>query len=227
MPQSRPNSLKPLVSSPAAAYDALCIVEGLKPDFGSLHEVEVQTVAYLASLLSLSEGQQSEQWGYSFAATAIASPISVELTAAIAQLTASGLIFKDASKVTAASDASVILRSWASLPGNSRRQPFLDAAISATRAISLPLAIRAVHREPQLASAGLLGLQRNLPDELALPELLEDLGEVDSVLVEHGLHSEAGKRRALLLNRAHLWLSYLATEAEPGVVQRGAEPSLA
>lgn len=57
----------------AAAYDALVVVEGLMPDFGSLLEGEVHTVAYLAFLLSLSDGQDPELWGYPFAATSAAS----------------------------------------------------------------------------------------------------------------------------------------------------------
>ena len=139
------------MSRATAAYDALTIVEGLMPDFGSLLEVEVHTVSYLAFLLGLSDNQQPEFWGYPFAATDAASPISADLDDAILSLLGAGLLLKEASKLSASSSAASVLKSWTSLPGNVRRRPYLDAAIGAVRSLSLPIAIRAVHREPQLS----------------------------------------------------------------------------
>jgi hypothetical protein len=214
------------MSRAAAAYDALTIVEGLMPDFGSLLEVEVHTVSYLAFLLGLSDNQQPEFWGYPFAATDAASPISADLDDAILSLLGAGLLLKEASKLSASSSAASVLKSWTSLPGNVRRRPYLDAAIGAARSLSLPIAIRAVHREPQLSRAGALGVHnRALPDDLGLPELLADLREVDSVLLEQGLSSTADRHQALLLSRAHLWLSYLASEPEAGELTVEVGPS--
>jgi hypothetical protein len=209
------------VTRSAAAYDALVVVEGLMPDFGSLLEGEVHTVAYLAFLLSLSDGQDSELWGYPFAATSAASPISAELNDAIGALVRVGILIKDASKLSAAPNAAGVLQSWAALPGNPRRLPYLEAALGAVRSLSLPMAIRAVHREPQLSRAGALGVENALPDPSGLLDLLKDLDEVDDVLLEQGFSDEVDRHQALLLNRAHLWLSYLASD--PGGDDQDAE----
>jgi hypothetical protein len=213
------------VTRAVAAYDALTVVENLVPDFGSILEGEVHTVSYLGFLLSLSEGQEPEFWSYSFAATTAASPIAADLDDALGDLVAAGLLVKEASKLVSASNSASILRSWSSLPGNRRRRPYLDAAVGAVRSLSLPLAIRAVHREPQLSSASALGIQRSLPDDLSLPELFDDLSEVDSVLLEQGVSGEANHRQALLLSRAHVWLSYLATEPEADEQNAEVQPS--
>ena len=212
---------------PAAAYDALAIVEGLSPDFDTVLDSEVHTLTYLAFLLSLSDGAEPERWGYGFVATKSASPFSAAVNAAIIELATAGLLLKRANRLSPAASAPALLRSWRALPGNRERCVFLEVALAAARAISLPLTVRAVQREPQLSRATELDALRALPDELGLLDLLSDFRQVDGVLFEQGLSAEPERHQALLLSRAHLWLSYLAGEPDPARTEAEGTPSLA
>jgi hypothetical protein len=200
------------VSTPAAAYDALFIIEGLSTEFDLALEGEVHTLAYLAFLLSLSAGRDPEQWGYTFVADPTATPFSADLDDAIQGLARLGLLGAEGPRLIAARSAASVLRAWNSLPGHSRRRPFLQAALAAATSLSLPTLVRSVHREPQLARAEKLGTSRALPEKLGLQDLLADLEQVDEVLLEQGVKPSAESREAQLSSRARLWLSYLATE---------------
>lgn len=213
------------MSTPAAAYDALFIIEGLSTEFDLALEGEVHTLAYLAFLLSLSAGRVPEQWGYTFVADPNATPFSAELDDAIQNLTRLGLLDAKGSRLTAARSATATLRDWKSLPGHSFRRPFLRAALSAATSLSLPTLVRSVHREPQLARAEALGTSRALPEELGLHDLLADLEQVDEVLAEQGLKPTAESREAQLSSRARLWLSYLASEAPDSPNAEASSPS--
>jgi hypothetical protein len=212
------------VNAPAAAYDALFIIEGLSTEFDLALEGEVHTLAYLAFLLSLSAGRDPEQWGYSFVADPTATPFSADLDDAIQSLARLGLLGAEGSRLTAARSAAPALRAWNSLPGHSRRRPFLRAALAAATSLSLPTLVRSVHREPQLARAEALGTSRALPEKLGLLDLLADLEQVDEVLAEQGLKPTAKSREAQLSSRARLWLSYLASET-PDSSSAEASPS--
>jgi hypothetical protein len=196
--------------NPAAAYDALTIVEGLSNDGGRALDGEVQAICYLAFLLSLSAGEDPDFWGYGFVASDNAAPFSGALEEALSQLSLTGMLAASGGRYSSASSARVRIRAWKSLSANRRRDPYLLAAIGAARAVSLPTLVRALSLEPQLARAEALRALRPLPDEIGLPELLEDLAEVDAVLSEQGLLKSDPRRPAYLLTRAQLWLSYLS-----------------
>lgn len=196
--------------SPAAAYDALTVVEGLSSDGSRVLDGEVQAMCYLAFLLSLSAGEDPDFWGYTFVASDNAAPFSGALEEALSELSLTGLLAASGGRYTSARSAQVRIEAWNTLSANSRRSPYLQAAIGAARAVSLPTLVRALSLEPQLARAEALRALRPLPDELGLPELLEDLAEVDAVLADQGLSKRDRRGPGYLLTRAQLWLSYLS-----------------
>ena len=196
--------------NPAAAYDALTVVEGLSSDGGRALDGEVQAICYLAFLLSLSAGEDPDFWGYGFIASDKAAPFSGALEDALSELSLTGLLAASAGRYSSARSAQVRIKAWSALSACRRRRPYLLAAIGAASAVSLPTLVRALSLEPQLARAELLRALRPLPDELGLPELLEDLAEVDAVLADQGFSKLDRRRPAYLLTRAQLWLSYLS-----------------
>lgn len=209
---------------PAAAFDALEIIEGLRRDVDLVLEGEVQTLSYLGFLLSLSAGEEADAWGYEFAATTASAPFSQALGEAMQDLKVAGLLVASSGRLSAGVNATSILKQWEKMPGNRRRSPFLMAAVATARSLSLPVAVRAVHREPQLARAAELAASRALPDEIGLPEMLLELREVDQALAGHGLVESKGRAFGQLFARARVWLSYLVAEEE---AEQGASSSTA
>lgn len=208
------------MSNPGAAYDALFIVEGFSSEFDFVLEGEVHTLAYLALLLSISAGREAEAWGYRFVSTASAAPFSESLHEAISTLAGRGVVGVRGPRLTASRSAAAVLEGWRTLPGNRSRAEYLRASIAAASALSLPTAVRSVHREPQLRRAEQLGVLRALPEEHGIDEVLSQLEEVDSALGEVGLSKGEG-RDARLVARARLWLSYLASEDPERAVEEG------
>jgi hypothetical protein len=196
-----------------AAFDALSIVGGLGGPTEGILEGEVHMVDYLGFLLSVYDGQPSEQWGFAFTTTPTAAPFAAALDSAIAALRRVGLIASRASLLYATGLTRVELDRWRALPRNQRRGPYLRAAVVATKQLTLPTLARGINQEPQLRHASQTHSMRMLPDTLALGELREQFQTINNVLGEPTVPAGSPDLDKDLMVRAVLWLHYLESAA--------------
>ena len=192
-----------------ATFDSLFICSGLETVVGGATVSELQTVTYLARLLSEYEQPDATLWGYDFAATSTGAPFSPVLGEAIDDLCERGWLAATEAGWVAASFGTQQLDFLKSLQGYRTRQRFLEAAVESTLVIPLPVVTSALLREPQLRTP--------VQGAPAARPLLDETGRVRVRPylrgVEKALKSVSKTRPVDLLTVAVLWLRYLQSES--------------
>jgi len=137
--------------SSRAAFDVLFITRSMTQRWNGVSEAEIHLLGYLSCLLSVLEGSPGSLWGYSFAATASATPFSLELNATIDQLLGAGLLEDVSGLFGETQRGRRELAIWTSLGRMSgTRSRYLDAACASTSSLTPPLVLEALRKDPQL-----------------------------------------------------------------------------
>lgn len=187
-----------------ASFDALAITAALSERFDSASLAEVQTVAYLACLLSVYDGRPSAEWGYGFATTDTMTPFSPDLLEAIERLRNSGLVNQDGVRYAPSSLGSGWLQRWASMRRFESRTRYISGATGATDALPLPALSNGLRKEPQIASSIATDSPR---------ALLDDYGRMTLHQYFRTLEESLGPGSDLLIP-AVVWLTFLLNEDE-------------
>jgi len=185
--------------SPFASFDALSIAGALSRSYQSTSLGEIQSVSYLACILSVYDGQPSSEWGYEFAVTETSSPFSVSILNAVDRLEKIGFLQADDGRYSLSPEGDETASSWASMHRFKDRQKYLMGATGAADALPLPALSAGLLEEPQVASAIRLGVDRPL------------LGDVSLIVLHRYFQSleESLGAGVDLLIPAVVWLTYL------------------
>jgi hypothetical protein len=185
----------------AAVFDSLFIAQQIEEYAESPTMGEIHLFAYVACLLSMLRGSPSADWGYEFAATSDAAPVSTEITEAIGALVAAGWLERTerVMRITLRGrDEVALLRQ---LTQNHGRIECLGGSCATALALPLPVVRDAISIEPQVQTALSLDANRPLLTEATTP-----------VLHDHFVAlARATSDSEDLMVPAVLWLSYLAT----------------
>jgi hypothetical protein len=81
-----------LINSPEANFDVLYLLKLSKIKYNELHYTEINILAYLALLLSIYDGNKTNDWQYSFSYHSFGGPISSEIMTEVGKLLKQGII---------------------------------------------------------------------------------------------------------------------------------------
>src|SRR5689334_20592488 len=120
------------MASPEATFDTLFIVARLQEPLHGVTAGEIQLFGYLASLLGVFRGAPSAEWGYSFARTSYGAPYCVDLSEALDDFVATGLLdaqVKDPAAVfLMTAEGRALWGPLSELEELQQRKPLLEAA---------------------------------------------------------------------------------------------------
>lgn len=168
--------------NPDAIFDCLFLANGLQRDSGTFSVAELHLFAYLACLLSLYERQTVSGWGYSFVATELGAPFSLELANATDLLESSGHFNRTGDRLVTMEAVQQDLAMLAALELNQNRMSCLHAASSSVSAFSLGIIGSALAEEPELKRARDVPSTRQLLEDVAQMQLHEQFDALRSLL---------------------------------------------
>ena len=170
--------------NPYAAFDCLSIALRLQQPRGAFAAPEVHLFAYLSCLLWLYSSNSVTDWGYDFVATELGAPFSLDLDAALKQLTDSGCIVRTEDRLMVGESAGRHLDDYSRLTINRDRLQCLDAACATLSAFSLGMVTNALGSEPELSRAQELRISRRLLEETGRAQLYEQFSTLRGCLHE-------------------------------------------
>lgn len=166
---------------------------------------EINTMLYLAELLSIYDGHNSQDWGYGFARNKYGAPISIELMKEVDSLYSKGYLCKDRLGYyrlsTAASVEPIFLLSKSTLLG--WRAKYIEAVFDSLLTKSFPRVVRAVQNEPGISLLESIDRTSTLLESSLVNALYEDFGV---------LHEVIGNPEIDLVVPASLWIDYLSAQ---------------
>lgn len=189
--------------SSESLFDVLFILNQLRPVADGATLGEIQAFAYLGCLLSLFEGEPSEQWKYSFVAVPPTLPYSVELRDAVDVACGAGLLLSRRHLMILTERGAAECGLWAGLSTMAWRRRYLEGATGASLVSGLPALSNDLSYEPQLQRAARLGKHRELMQTESLSELFDQFT---------ALRTAIGSRFEDLMTPAAVYLAFLASE---------------
>src|SRR6266850_770358 len=197
------------MASPEATFDSLYIVRRLETTLQGVTASEVQLFDYLAQLLAVFRGRPSSEWGYIFARTRHGAPFCTEVTEAMDDLEASGLVeagslSDETMTFKTTSDGEMVLNGLVDQETLMWRIPLLEASCSSSFMLPIAGLREALRAEPTIKNAsGHAG-----PQELLAGPALELLYEQFDAL-----RQLLGDQVTDLLVPASVWLAYLLEQS--------------
>lgn len=141
-----------------ADFDALVIAASLTDIVVCSLETEIHSMAYLAQLLSVYDGQPASCWGYGFTHHRLGGPYALDLAAALQRLAAYGYVEEKQTTLGAAAfevtESGIMRTKQLTVLGRLRtRVPYISSACDVALGRPLPHAVLALQAEPLLRSA--------------------------------------------------------------------------
>lgn len=168
---------------------------------------EINTMLYLAQLLSLYDGNPPAKWGYSFTKNKFGAPISIEIFEEIASLCSKNYLVKDDSGYYRLSDISSTdfiseleksyLFEW--------KTKYIMTALDSLLTKPFPKVVNAIQYEPGINLLDKINRTNVLLDGNSISLLFDDFKIIKELINDANID---------LLVPASLWIDYLAVQAQ-------------
>lgn len=188
-----------------ANFDILFYLSHPKNKYAEQTLFEINTMLYLAELLSIYDGCNTQKWGYGFARNKYGAPVSAELMKEVDFLFAKGYLSKDNSGYYRISDTasldSILLLSKSNVLGWKAR--YIEAIFDSLLTKSFPKVVNAVQGEPSISFLESINRGGILPEPNLVNALYEDFGILKEII---------GNPHIDLVVPASLWIDYLSVQ---------------
>lgn len=168
---------------------------------------EINTMLYLAELLSIYDGCNAQKWGYGFARNKYGAPVSIELMEEVEFLCAKGYLSKDSSGYYRISDTaslnSILSISKSGILG--WRSKYIEVVFDSLLTKSFPRVVRAVQNEPGISLLESINRTSILLESSLINALYEDFGVLKEII---------GDPQIDLVVPASLWIDYLSVQKQ-------------
>jgi hypothetical protein len=192
------------VISAQAGFDVLQIVGSVGESSDGVTLSELQTLDYLACLLSIYGGVSPTAWGFGFSVTDSGAPFASTLADAVEALSGAGWLLRNGRVCRLGSAGRAELGFQRRLAPNKWRIRYLQASVSATLSMPMPALADALGHEPGLRRALQFMRRKRLLDDTSL-----ELVEAQFEALTAGLGEPPDEREDLTLPTV-VWLTYLA-----------------
>lgn len=189
--------------SSAAVFDVLYLVQAAGHSDG-LTPSELNTLDYLACLMSVYDGRTPAGWEYGYSVTDLGSPHSSAIQDAVDRCVRAAWIDRGPRVLTMSEAGRRELEFQRMLPPTTWRVRYLDAAVSASVTMTLPSIVDALNYEPGLRRAMRFVRRQRLLDDASV-DLLE--AQFDDLRAAIG----GDAPRPTLVVPTAVWLSFLAS----------------
>lgn len=189
-----------------ALFDAMYLIGSAEAEQGMTIS-EVNTLSYLACLMSIYDGKPSENWGYKYSVTEFGAPYSASVADAVNSAVAARWAERSDRVYRLTLRGVEELAFQASLRPNQDRRRYLAASVGAALSMPIPAIGDALAHEPSLDRALRFVRRAQLLDQTGLDMVIDQFADLKSALP-----SESG--RGDLLVPTVVWLSFLARDAE-------------
>lgn len=188
-----------------ANFDIIYYLSHPRNQYNEQTSYEINTMLYLAELLSIYDGQNTRSWGYNFARNRYGAPMSVELENEINFLLSKGILNDSGEGYYHISDEifanTILLQAKTSIFRT--RTKYIDAAIDSLLTKSFPRVVSAIKNEPGISLMDTLDRTSTLLNDTLVKALYEDFGVLQSVI---------GDPEIELVVPASLWIDYLSSQ---------------
>lgn len=151
-----------------ANFDILFYLSHPRNKYAEQTLFEINTMLYLAELLSIYDGCNAQKWGYGFARNKYGAPVSIELMEEVEFLCAKGYLSKDSSGYYRISDTaslnSILSISKSGILG--WRSKYIEVVFDSLLTKSFPRVVRAVQNEPGKLFRFITSIFERTPPEL-------------------------------------------------------------
>lgn len=188
-----------------ANFDMLHYLSHPRNKFPEQTLYEINTMLYLAELLSIYDGHHSQEWGYEFARNKYGAPVSKELIEETDFLYAKGYLKKDRMGYYSLSDTNStrhLLSSMSNLKILGWKSKYIEAVFDSLLTKSFPKVVHAVHYEPGISYLENINRTSTLLESSLENSLYEDFSV---------LHEMIGDPQIDLVVPASLWIDYLSS----------------
>lgn len=189
--------------SSAAVFDVLFLVQSAG-DSDGLTPSELNTLDYLACLMSVYDENTPGSWEHGYSVTDLGSPHSAAIQEAVDSCVRAGWIDRGPRVLAITEAGQSELDFQKLLPTTAWRLRYLGAAVSASVTMTLPSIVDALNHEPGLRRAMRFVRRQRLLDDASL-DLLE--AQFDDLRAAVGSSSA----RPTLVVPTAVWLSFLAS----------------
>lgn len=160
---------------------------------------------YLAELLSIYDGCNTQKWGYGFARNKYGAPVSTEIIEEVDFLLAKGYLSKDNSGYYRISDTaslySILSLSKSSVLG--WKAKYIEAVFDSLLTKPFPKVVNAVQKEPGISFLESINRTNILLESSLVDVLYEDFGLLQEMI---------GDSQIDLVVPASLWIDYLSAQ---------------
>jgi len=166
---------------------------------------EINTMLYLAELLSIYDGCNSLDWGYEFTRNKYGAPISVELIEEVDFLCSKGLLVKDALgyyKISQGASFDTI-QSLSKSKVLGWKTKYIEAVFDSLLTKSFPKVVSAVQNEPGISLLEKIGRTSTLLQSSLVDVLYDDFRILQEIIGDSPID---------LVVPASLWIDYLSLQ---------------
>lgn len=190
-----------------ANFDILFYLSHPQNKYAEQTLFEINTMLYLAELLSIYDGCNTPKWGYGFARNKYGAPVSIELMEEMEFLSTKGYLLKDSSGYYRISNTAV-LDSFLSLSQSGFlgwRAKYIEAVFDSLLTKSFPRVVRAIQNEPGISFLESMNRTSTLLESSLVNALYEDFGVLQEII---------GDPKIDLVVPASLWIDYLSAQKQ-------------
>lgn len=186
-----------------ANFDVLYYLSHPRNKYHEQTLLEINTMMYLAELLSIYDGQKSSKWGYAFSRNKYGAPISAEIMSEIHLLCSKGIVDMDEKGYYHVADNAEIEHINALSSSNMMgwRTVYIDTVLDSLLTKPFPKVVSAVHNEPGISLLNSVGRTSSLLDGNMINGLYDDFQALKDVI---------NNPQAGLVVPASLWIDYLS-----------------
>lgn len=188
-----------------ANFDVLYYLSHPRNKYRDQTLLEINTMMYLAELLSIYDGQKASKWGYGFSRNKYGAPISAEIMSEMHLLCSKGIVNEDEKGyyhiVNSAEMGYVNALAASSMMG--WRTTYIDTVLDSLLTKPFPKVVSAVHNEPGISLLNSVGRTSSLLDGNMINDLYDDFRALKEVIN----NSQVG-----LIVPASLWIDYLSVQ---------------
>jgi len=188
-----------------ANFDVLFYLSHPRNKFADQTLFEINTMLYLAELLSIYDGKNSKDWGYEFARNKHGAPVSIEIINEVNFLCERGVMSRDSFGYYRIIDTScldsVLSLTHTNLLG--QRCKYIEAVFDSLLTKSFPKVVRAIHNEPGISLLERMGKTSTLLEQSMVNDLFDDFGVLQEMI---------GNPEVDLVVPASLWIDYLSLQ---------------
>ena len=167
-----------------ANFDILFYLSHPRNKYAEQTLFEINTMLYLAELLSIYDGCNAQKWGYGFARNKYGAPVSIELMEEVEFLCAKGYLSKDSSGYYRISDTaslnSILSISKSGILG--WRSKYIEVVFDSLLTKSFPRVVRAVQNEPGISLLESINRTSILLESSLINALYEDFGVLKEII---------------------------------------------